>query len=159
MKDGGGREPGGRPFPEEPYPGKAEGRTAGPHPVPSPDRDRVDVSVSNRVATRDLVIFQIKLALDGLGDLVLAPVSLIAFVLDLITRNKERRLFYAVLQAGERWDRWLSLYRPAKEARDTSEGLLGASKIGADTFLGKVEEVVTTQARRAGKGRKGEEPT
>ena len=126
-------------------------------PAPSPEEHHGHLPVSNRVAVRDLIIFQIKLALDGIGDLVLAPVSLLAFVLDLITRNRERRLFYAVLQAGERWDQWLSLYKPAKEARGTSEGLLGASKIGADTFLGKVEEVVTSQARRAGKGRKGED--
>ncbi|NNF29506.1 MAG: hypothetical protein HKN73_19935 [Gemmatimonadetes bacterium] len=128
--------------------------TLGPHPVPSPEEPRAELPVSTRIAARDLIIFQIKLALDGLGDLVLAPISLIAFVLDLIAGNKERRIFYSVLRAGERWDRWLSLYRPAKEARGTSEGLLGASKIGADTFLGKVEEVVTSQTRRSGKGRK-----
>lgn len=128
--------------------------TLGPHPVPSPEEPRAELPVSTRIAARDLIIFQIKLALDGLGDLVLAPISLIAFVLDLIAGNKERRIFYSVLRAGERWDRWLSLYRPAKEARGTSEGLLGASKIGADTFLGKVEEVVASQARRPGKGRK-----
>jgi len=110
-----------------------------------------DPPVSNRVALRDLVIFQIKLALDGLGDLILAPVSVVAFVLDLITGKKERRLFYSVLRAGERWDRWLSLYRPAREARETSEGLLGASRIDADTFLGKVEEVVSSRAKRTAK--------
>ena len=123
-------------------------------PAPASEELADEVPVATRVALRDLIIFQIKLGLDGLGDLVLAPISLIAFVLDLITGNKRRRLFYAVLQAGERWDRWLSLYRPAKEARGTSEGLLGASKIGADTFLGKVEEVVASQARRGGKDRK-----
>ncbi len=117
----------------------------------NPRRQPHDPPVSNRVAVRDLVIFQIKLALDGLGDLVLAPVSAVAFVLDLITGRKERRLFYSVLRAGERWDRWLSLYRPAREARETSEGLLGASRIDADTFLGKVEEVVSSRATRKGK--------
>ena len=121
--------------------GEADGPgSARPRPEPRPD-------VPVKVAARDLVIFQIKLALDGLGDLVLAPVAVVAFLLDLIPRRRGRSVFYSVLRAGERWDRWLSLYRPANEAESTDEGLLGATRIDADTLLGKVEEIVKTKAR------------
>ena len=106
-----------------------------------------------RVVFRDLIIFQIKLFLDGVGDLILAPLSLFAFALDLIPGRRMGGLFYRVLRFGERWDRWLSLYRPAHEAGGTEEGLLGAGQIDADTFLGKVEEVVGTKRRRFRSGR------
>ena len=101
---------------------------------------------SDRAILRDLVIFQIKLFLDGIGDVVLAPLSVVAYLIDLIPGRKRGKLFYRILRLGERWDRWLSLYRPAHQASMSEEGLLGSSQIGADTFLGKVEEVVSTKA-------------
>jgi len=106
-------------------------------------------TVPTRVVVRDLIIFQLKLALDGLGDLVLAPLSVLAFVIDLLPGRSRGKTFYRILRAGERWDRWLSLYRPSTEAGQTKEGLLQAGRVDADTFLGKVEEVVRTSARKA----------
>ena len=103
--------------------------------------------VPDRIVFRDLLIFQLKLALDGVGDLVLAPLSLFAFFADLLPGRESGKLFYRVLRLGERWDRWLSLYRPSHEATLTGDGLLGASQIDADTFLGKVEEVVRRRLR------------
>ena len=91
---------------------------------------------------RDLAIFQLKLFLDGLGDLVLSPLSFLAALWDMIPGGRKGRAFYAVLRLGERWDLWLNLYRPAKDAELSGEGLIGAGKAGADTFIGKVEEMV-----------------
>lgn len=112
--------------------------------------ERTEVGdVPTKVVVRDLVIFQLKLALDGLGDLVLAPLSLMAFVIDLLPGRPAGKLFYRVLRFGERWDRWLSLYRPSTQAGQSKEGLLQAGRVDADTFLGKVEEVVRTSAKKA----------
>lgn len=104
-----------------------------------------------RIAFRDLIIFQVKLFLDAFGDALLSPLAVVAFVVDLLPGRAMKGTFYRVLRAGEKWDRWLSLYRPSHEAGQTGEGLLGASQIDADTFLGKVEEVV--KAKHAGRGR------
>ncbi|MGI9628755.1 MAG: hypothetical protein ACR2QM_18110 [Longimicrobiales bacterium] len=103
-----------------------------------------------RIAFRDLVIFQVKLFLDAFGDAVLSPLAVVAFAIDLLPGRSAKGTFYRVLRFGERWDRWLSLYRPSHEVGQTGEGLLEASQIDADTFLGKVEEVVKAKRDQRG---------
>jgi hypothetical protein len=79
---------------------------------------------SRRVILRDLLIFQIKLWLDGLKDVVLSPVSIGACVLDVLFRRKHQRgLFYRVMRTGERFDLWLNLYGAAKDADERRSGL------------------------------------
>jgi hypothetical protein len=95
------------------------------------------------VILRDLVIFQIKLMLDGAKDVVLAPLSICAAVLDLFfPGSRPGRRFYAVMRLGEKYDRWLSLFAAAYKADALSDGLFGASRAGADSMLGKLEKVV-----------------
>lgn len=95
------------------------------------------------VILRDLVIFQMKLALDGLKDLILAPASIAAAAVDILfpgTTPGSR--FYAVMRIGERFDRWLSLFSAADEADPGRDGLFGASRAGTGSLLGKLEEIV-----------------
>jgi hypothetical protein len=95
------------------------------------------------VILRDLAIFQIKLALDGAKDIVLAPLSLAAVALDLIFPGKRPgKFFYAVMRVGERFDRWLSLFAAAHKSDALSDGLFGASRAGSNSMLGKLEEIV-----------------
>ncbi len=104
------------------------------------------VRVPRKVLIRDFLIFQLKLYLDAFGDLIFSVAGTVALVLDLIFGGRRPgRLFYYVLRLGERWDLWLSLYRAAKDAEITSDGLFGASRRGADTMLGKLEEMVRKQ--------------
>ena len=93
---------------------------------------------------RDLLIFQLKLFLDGLKDVVLAPVSIAAFVWDLIPSRKGSpgKTFYGVIRAGEKFDRWLSLYNASQRADPRTDGMFGESLAGANSLIGKVEEVV-----------------
>ena len=143
-------------------PGLPSGASAG-HPLtrsatgrPGPVAPK-EGRVPTKVAFRDLIIFQIKLLLDGLGDLVLAPLSAFAFLIDLVlplvSRKPPGRLFYGILKMGERWDRWLTLYKPAKEAEvQSEEGLLAAGLVDANTFLGKVEDVVIRKHKQGSDG-------
>ncbi len=95
------------------------------------------------VILRDLVIFQVKLALDGLKDLVFMPISIVAAAVDLLLPDDEPgRRFYAVLRLGERFDRWLSLFGAAQKANALDDGLFGASRAGSGTLLGRLEEIV-----------------
>ncbi len=59
---------------------------------------------------RDVLVFQGKLALDGLLDFLLIPVSLAAAVVSFFERDEERDAFYRVVAAGERADRWINLF-------------------------------------------------
>ncbi len=106
-----------------------------------------EVSQDRKVIVRDLVIFQIKLLLDGLKDVVLSPLSIVAAGLDLISPTAKRgQRLYAVLMLGERFDRWLNLFNVSERAAAHEEGLFGASRAGADTLLGKLEELVIGHA-------------
>ena len=97
------------------------------------------------VLIRDMLIFSVKLLVDGLKDIVLLKLGILAFCLDMIIMllTKSRgRFFYKVLELGERFDLWLNLYRPATGAGGNPEGLFGESRAGDPTFLGGVEELV-----------------
>jgi len=60
---------------------------------------------------RDVVVFQVKLALEALLDITLIPVSLVAAGLDLLLGNwRQPRWFHAVLRFGERCERRIDLW-------------------------------------------------
>jgi hypothetical protein len=101
------------------------------------------------VLIRDLLIFELKLFLDGLGDLVFSQLAILALIWDFIRGGPEMgRTFYTVLRFGERWDLWLNLYRPATETDESGEGLLSAGKVDANSLLGRIEEMVKERGVR-----------
>jgi hypothetical protein len=105
------------------------------------------------VILRDLGIFQIKLALDGAKDIILAPVSITAAALDLLWPGaRPGHRFYAVMRVGERFDRWLSLFSAADKATARDDGLFGASRAGSGSMLGKLEELVIGHEEPVGAG-------
>lgn len=60
---------------------------------------------------RCLVIFQLKLGADAIRDLVMSPVSIVMFVLDLVLRPGEKDSHYQqMLQFGRKTDRWINLF-------------------------------------------------
>lgn len=60
---------------------------------------------------RDLGVFELKLAVDGLKDIVLAPLALAAVVADMVLPAESRGMFLrAVIGIGERFEAWLNLY-------------------------------------------------
>lgn len=99
------------------------------------------VKRNRTVVVRDLVVFQIKLLLDGVKDLVVAQLALGAAALDLLFPGEEDtgHRFYAVMRLAERFDRWLSLHGVADQASTHEDGLFGASRAGANTLLGHIE--------------------
>ncbi len=106
---------------------------------------------------RDFIIFQLKLLLDGAKDLVLINASIIVLIIDLIADGHRGRRFYALMRMGEAFDRWLNLYRPARQAAEgEDDGLFGSSPAGSPTFLGHLEQAVRggDEPRRT-RGRRG----
>lgn len=127
-------------------------KTAEPAPtIPRVSQDRT-------VIIRDLVIFQLKLLLDGVKDIILSPLSVLAAGLDLIAPTEKRgKRLYAVLMLGERFDHWLSLYKSMERASSNAEGLFGASRAGANDLLGKLEELVIGRVEEEDEGNEDEE--
>jgi hypothetical protein len=92
-----------------------------------------------RVIVRDLLLFQLKLFLDGVIDLTLAPLSIAVAVVEIFFGGERRgRLFYSILRFGEKADLWLNLYGASRRA--DRDGLFGGSKAGSDTLLGEIEQ-------------------
>ena len=103
------------------------------------------VVAERQVTLRDFMIFQLKLALDGLKDVVVFQVSIVALVVDFFSgRGKKPRWFYSVVRTSERFDRWLDLYGAMQriDAGQTDDGFFGASEAGSDSLLGELEQMV-----------------
>jgi hypothetical protein len=129
-----------------------------------PEDDQSDVSGGGRWhLIRDVLVFQLKLVLDGVRDVILSPISLIAALLDLATGGERRNggAFYSLLRFGHRTDRWINLFGAtgpsdvdeapvvddlvarleAALARDVEEGGISATaKAGVDRALDRVQE-------------------
>lgn len=85
---------------------------------------------------RDVVVFQIKLAMEALLDVTLIPVSLAAAALDLLLGNWRRpRWFHAALRFGERCERRIDLWRVA-----TADGEVPNSEI--DAVMRSIETLI-----------------
>ena len=133
-------------------------------------------AVTRRVTFRDFVVFQVKLALEGVKDLVAINLSIVAMVIDIIAgAGKRPRRFYAVMRLCQRFDRWLRLYSAkgfaatghddwrqrylsglaAEEEEDQPGGRMRgrdrALGSDADTLIDKLEDFVQAKV--------GEDPT
>jgi len=88
----------------------------------------------------DVVIFQFKLAADGLRDLVLIPVSIVAAVMGLVAGGDKPDQYYRqVLHFGRRTERWINLF--GSRHRNS----------GADALVRPLEESVMAQVRSGGR--------
>ncbi len=121
------------------------------------------VMATRSVTLRDFAIFQLKLWLDGMKDVAVIVMSSGALVLDMIAGQGRRpRLFYTVVRASERFDRWLNLHAAMErlEAGESDDGLFGASTAGEDTLLGQIEQLTRggDKPRRVRGGEGSQEP-
>jgi hypothetical protein len=85
---------------------------------------------------RDVVMFQIKLGMEAVLDIMLIPLSLAAAALDLVLGNWRRpRWFHAVLRFGERCEHRIDLWGAATPGVDTSQSEVDAVKRGIETLV------------------------
>lgn len=69
---------------------------------------------------RALVMFQFKLFADAIRDLVMSPVSIIMFILDLIMAPAEKDSHYQqLMQFGRKTDRWINLFEEHCEPEES----------------------------------------
>ena len=116
---------------------------------------------------RDLAVFQIKLFVDGIKDLVLAPVSLVAALVGMLAdRNDPGRAFRGVLHLGHEFDRWVNLFgqmqaraqpslppatdHPPSSSSPSASAPAAAPREGLDAYVTYVEKVLAEQVRKGG---------
>ncbi|MEL7025401.1 MAG: hypothetical protein AAGL69_16825 [Pseudomonadota bacterium] len=82
----------------------------------------VAVEVSKSQLIRDLVVFQIKLFVDGLRDVILIPVSFGAAILSLLkTGDKAGSEFYEVVAFGRQTEKSINLFEAADRIATTAD--------------------------------------
>lgn len=105
-----------------------------------------DTDTSKRsVLIRNAVVFQLKLMADGLRDLVLLPVSLVATVIGLLRGGDEpEREFLQVIEIGRESEQWINLFGN-HDAGDDSRAIASI-----DALFKKVEVTLKQQYKAAG---------
>ena len=91
---------------------------------------------------RDVLVFQVKLLADGLRDLLLVPVSLIAGAISLLRRgDRPGTEFYNVLKHGQRAEHWINLFGILEE-RGLNDGADGKDLGDIDAIADRVEAFI-----------------
>lgn len=95
---------------------------------------------------RDVLVFQLRLGLDALRDLLLSPISIVAGLADLIFGGTR---FYAVLAAGRRTETWIHLFGELDRAemRDATDA---APPAAVDAIVERMERLIVEQYERGG---------
>ncbi len=97
---------------------------------------------------RDIIVFQFKLFVDGIRDLILVPISLVLGMVSLL-KGGERvgSEFYDLLRYGRHTDRAINLFGAAERVHDPE----GDSEIpDLDGLVARVEGFVVDEYRRGG---------
>ena len=109
--------------------------------------ETVDVTESSpeqdprKTFLRDAVVFHGKLMLDGLRDIVLFPVSLIAALFDLVRRDEPAgRHFYDVVHFARETEQWINLFEAAERAPETDRPRPNIEAPTLDEFVDDVEK-------------------
>jgi len=108
---------------------------------------------SNRwTLARDIAVLQVKLVVDGLRDLVLVPVSLIAGIVSLLSHEDGRpgSQFYQLLGVGKQSERWINLFGALENAPPDLEHIEPFPDAGMDDLVGKLETFVIAEHKRGG---------
>ena len=112
----------------------------------------IDADVADRwTLIRDIVVFQLKLVVDGLRDLVLVPVSLVIGVASLVKGGDLARSgFCELLRQGRRSERWINLFGAVDRLPGSSaeSGLAAAQDI--DEIFMRMESFVVDEYRKGG---------
>lgn len=104
---------------------------------------------------RDALVFQGKLFVDGLRDMVMVPVSLVAVGLDLLGIGRNAGLhFYEAVRAGRRTEEWIDLFGAADH---TLIAPPPDGRGGLDRVVGQLESLVVEEYERGGMTRSAKE--
>ena len=100
---------------------------------------------------RDLVVFQCKLALDGVRDLLLSPISLVTALFGLFFGgDKPGKHFYALLHWGHKTDRWISLFSASDDKYPRLSDSTQTQDLTTDSIVTHIEQVMKDEVARGG---------
>jgi hypothetical protein len=98
---------------------------------------------------RDVLVFQLKMFLDNVRDLVLMPVSLVAAVIDLILKgDREGARFYRVLRWGWHSEKVIDVYSAIEH--HPQDGFEIGRDYTVDGVIARLEDVVAREVEKGG---------
>jgi hypothetical protein len=116
------------------------------------DPEKQEAGLERWTMLRDLGVLQIKLIIDGLRDIVLVPLSLVAAVIS-IASGKDGRPgpeFYHLLAWGKQSEIWINLFGAVKNAPEEIEQTIPFRDKDIDDIVGRVESFVVDEVKRGG---------
>ena len=101
---------------------------------------------------RDIAVLQAKLIVDGLRDLLLVPLSLIAGIFSLVTYEggQPGSQFYHLLSLGKQSERWINLFGALKNAPPDMTQFEPFPNADMDELVGRLETFVINEHQRGG---------
>jgi len=101
---------------------------------------------------RDVAVLQVKLIVDGLRDLILVPLSLIAGIVSLASSEKgvPGSQFYRLLGVGKQTELWINLFGAMRNAPPDLEYPMPFPDSDMDEIVGKIEAFVVNEEKRGG---------
>lgn len=130
----------------------------GQQPPPEPHEETRNTDVAGAVPLdgvdrwtlmRDVTVFQGKLVLDGLRDLLLSPISIAAALIGIIGGgDKPGRQFYDLLYLGKRSEKWINLFGAASHVTPPTFDKEDSESI--DALVDRLETVARRQYEKGG---------
>jgi len=101
---------------------------------------------------RDLGVLQVKLVVDGLRDIVLVPLSLVAGVISIASTKDGRPgpQFYHLLAWGKQSEVWINLFGAVKNSPEKIEQARPFGDQDIDDIVGRLESFVVEEVKRGG---------
>jgi hypothetical protein len=98
---------------------------------------------------RDVTVFQGKLILDGLRDLLLSPISIAAALIGIVAGgDRPGRQFYDLLYLGKRSESWINLFGAASHVSPPPFDKEGGESV--DDLVDRLEDVARQQYEKGG---------
>jgi hypothetical protein len=113
---------------------------------------RNEAGVERWTMLRDLGVLQVKLVVDGLRDIVLVPLSLVAGVVSIASSEDGRPglQFYHLLAWGKQSEAWINLFGALKNSPEKIEQPQPFGDKDIDDIVGRLESFVVDEVRRGG---------
>jgi hypothetical protein len=101
---------------------------------------------------RDVAMFQVKLVVDGLRDLVLLPAALIAGLISFLHTEGESvgPEFYRVISVGKQSEDWIDLFGAVDNAPPDVADDVRFADVSLDDLVSRIETYVVEEYRRGG---------
>lgn len=101
---------------------------------------------------RDVAVLQVKLVVDGLRDLILVPLSLVAGIVSLVSGENgvPGTHFYRLLSIGKQSEHWINLFGALTNAPPDLEQPTPFPEADMDEIVGKIEAFVVREEKRGG---------